>query len=132
MEPINIPASQRTIPWVQSLVNLIQEQAKIIQTQAEKIAQLEKNGQTMRDEIARLKKTPKRPKFRPGGGASSKDKEKSTPTNEKAFNDPQNTPIQKQKEEIVVQPLVIPTGSRFKGYSTYSIQELVLTPKEIV
>ena len=57
--PVEIPESKRDIPWVQSLTRLIQ-------AQAEEMTQLKTTVQELRDEITRLKKTPKRPKFRPG------------------------------------------------------------------
>ena len=128
---IEIPENQRTIPWVQSLVYLIQEQAKTIQTQAEQIAQLKSTVQDLRDEIARLKNTPKRPKFRPPN------KQPSSKSNQNAHNrnnadTSQNAPVQKTKEEIVVKPPCVPEGSRFKGYTPYSIQELTLMPKDVI
>ncbi len=66
-----IPEHQQTLPWVRSLVGLIQEQPKTIQSQAEQIAQLKTTVQELRDEITRLKKTPKHPKFRPSEKPSS-------------------------------------------------------------
>jgi hypothetical protein len=130
--PIEVPENQRTVPWVQSLVCLIQEQAKIIQAQVERIAQLETTVQKLSDEIARLKNTPKRPKFRPGGTPSSKNTSNQSTPNRLASNDTQCTSIQKTREEIVIKPPNVPDGSRFKGYATYSIQELTLTPKDVV
>ena len=40
--------------------------------------------------------------------------------------------VQKLKEEIVIKPVGLPEGSRFKGYSDYSVQELILAPKDVV
>ena len=139
MISLEIPESQQVVPWVQSLVCLIQEQAKTIQEQAktiqaqiEQIAQLKTTVQELRDEIARLTNTPKRPKFRPGGTPSSKKTGNRSAPNQTSSNCIQSAPIQKTKEEIVVKPLDLPQGSRFKGYATYSIQELTLTPKDVV
>lgn len=71
MNSIEIPESQQVVPWVQSLVCLTQEQVKTIQAQVEQIAQLKMTVQELRDEIARLKNTPKRPQFRPSGTPSN-------------------------------------------------------------
>ncbi len=42
--------------------------SNIVQEQSEEIVSLKKTVQELKDEITRLTKTPKRPKFRPGGG----------------------------------------------------------------
>ena len=134
-----IPESQKTVPWVQSLVffiqeqaKTIQEQAKTIQAQAEQIAQLKTTVQELRDEITRIKKTPKRPKFRPSGIPSSSNKNKQNAHNRQAADLAQNSSIKKTREEIVVKLAHVPGGSRFKGYTTYEVQELALTPKDMV
>lgn len=140
MTPIKIPENQETLPWVQSLVLFIQEQtttvleqAKTIQAQAEQIAQLKTTVQELRDEITRLKNTPKRPKFRPSGKLnSSSDKGNQNVHNKQAAGISQEPPAKKAREEIVVKPSHVPLGSRFKGYTTYSVQELTLTPKDVV
>jgi len=133
MTSIEIPERQRTIPWVQSLVSLIQEQGRIIQTQAEQIVQLKATIQELRDEITRLKNTPKRPKFRPSGSPPSENHRNHTTANCQSLNTTQNSSIiERTKEEIVVKPIDVPTGSRFKGYSTYTVQDLILTPKDVV
>lgn len=139
MPPIEIPENQQALPWVQTLVNLlqaqaktIQEQAKIIQTQTEQIVQLKATVQELRDEIARLKNTPKRPKFRASGTPSSEKPNKQNRSNRTVSQDDQGSSVQKLKEEIVIKPVDLPEGSRFKGYSDYSVQELTLTPKDVV
>lgn len=127
MTSIKIPENQRTLPWVQSLTNLLQ-------AQAEQITQLKGIVQELRDEIAHLKNTPKRPKFRPPGSKTTSGKNKNeSPSNRESPNNERGVPlIQKTKEEIVVKPTDVPNGSRFKGYSTYLIQELTLIPKDVI
>ena len=139
MITIEIPEDQQVIPWVQALVGLIegqvktiQEQATTVQVQAEQITQLKKAVQELRDEIARLKKTPKRPKFRPGRTPPGNKPNKQNDQNQTNIADAESVPIQKTKEEIVIKPVDLPEGSRFKGYATYSVQELILTPKDVV
>lgn len=147
MTSIEIPENQKIVPWVQSLVlfiqeqtrtiqeqaRTIQEQAKTIQVQAEQISQLKTTVQELRDEISRLKNTPKRPKFRSSGKPdSSNNNGNRNAYNRQAADLTQDSPTKKTREEVVVKPSHVPEGSRFKGYTTYSVQELTLTPKDVV
>ena len=54
----HIPPELRTAPWLKSILGLLQEQTQIIQAQTEQIAALQQTVQTLKDEIARLTKTP--------------------------------------------------------------------------
>jgi len=118
MTHIDIPDNQHTVPWVQSLLQFIQEQSRIIQKQTEQITALKTTVQELRDEITRLKNTPKRPKFRPGKTfQQNKNKSASTPGSHQAS---RNTTSRKSKEEVIVRATEIPEGSRFKGYTDYS------------
>lgn len=63
----HIPEDLQNEPWLQSIIVLLQTQAKLVQEQAEQISALKQTVQDLRDEIARLANTPKRPKFRPEG-----------------------------------------------------------------
>lgn len=65
-----IPSELHTAPWLKSMLGLLQGQIQVIQKQAEQIVALKTTVQELKDEIARLTKTPKRPKFRAGGGNS--------------------------------------------------------------
>lgn len=135
-----IPHELRSLPWIEKLVTLlqeqtqrIQEQTQRIQEQTEEIAALKKTVQEQRDEINRLKNMPKRPKFRPGGGdpksrsgkpGINKEKDGLSFCNEMA--------PKKIKKEVVISALSVPEGSRFKGYQEYAIQELELIPKDVI
>jgi hypothetical protein len=123
----DIPADRRAEPWLERLITLFQRQAQTIQKQAEQITDLKRTVQELRDELNRLKKLPKRPIFRPGGGPfdpkKSASQGPSTPV--------QRTERQKTKEEVLVKVADVPSGARFKGYQTYSIQELMITPKDV-
>jgi hypothetical protein len=121
-----IPQELRSLPWIQRLVTLLQEQA-------EKIATLEKTVQEQRDEINRLKNMPKRPKFRPGGGDPKSRSGKPGDNKEKdglSFN--KDITPKKIKQEVIVSVSNVPKGSRFKGYQEYAVQEFELIPKDIV
>ena len=123
MIPVEIPEDQRVVPWVQSLINLVQQQS-------EQIVNLQTTIQELRDEIARIKKIPKRPKFR-SSGTPSKSKDKGSSSASGSSGMPPSS-VKKVKEEIVVPPKDLPEGSRFKGYTTYSVQELQIIPKDVM
>lgn len=131
-----IPQELLSLPWMEKLVLLleeqnqrIQEQNRCIQKQAEKIAELEKTVQEQRDEINRLKNMPKRPKFRPGGGDPKNRSGKPGKENKSRSNDTMSP--KKIKQEIKIEALNVPKGSRFKGYQEYTIQEFELIPKDV-
>lgn len=141
-----VPPELQKAPWLKSIIDLlqgqarviqeqarvIQEQARVIQEQAEQITSLKKTVQDLKDEITRQKKLPKRPKFRPGGGDPKDRSGKPGNADGNATSNVANkiTP-QKAQQEVRVPAIGVPEGSRFKGYQTYVIQELEMTPKDI-
>ncbi len=64
----HIPLDLQASFWLQSVIELLQRQSKQIQEQAEQIVALKQVVKEQKDELARLRKMPKRPKFRPHGG----------------------------------------------------------------
>ena len=40
--------------------------------------------------------------------------------------------LKKESTEVVIQPLNIPEDSRFKGYQTFSVQDINLVAKEVL
>jgi len=131
--PADFPRAPQGIqesPWFQTLVNFIAHQGRLIQQQAEEIVALKGTVQKLNDELARLKKLPKRPKFRPGGGPGrtggngSGSSGNSGPANKVS--------VQKLKQEIIIEPTSVPAGSIFKGYSTYAVQELEAIAKDVM
>lgn len=130
MTHLDIPENQQTLPWVQSLLRFIEEQRRVIQEQTEQITALKTTVQELRDEIIKLKNTPKRPKFRPSKAPpQAKGKNTSAPEAHQAS---RNAIPKKSKEEVVVKAADVPEGSRFKGYADYSIQELTLAAKDVI
>ena len=128
----HIPSELRTEPWLKSILDLLQEQTRIIQAQAEQITSLKTTVQELKDEITRLTNTPKRPKFRPGGGDSkgrSGSPCKATGGTGKNIAGKMAAP--KVQQEVRVPAADVPEGSRFKGYQTYVVQELEIIPKDI-
>jgi hypothetical protein len=88
-------------------------------------ARLKVDNQMLRDEIARLKDLPPRPPFRPSGMDKATDvtsADKSLP--KKKPRGPKPDVKRVSREEILrVAP---PTGSRFKGYRSCTVRDLVL------
>jgi len=128
-----IPHDIQVTPWMQRLIALFQAQTRCIQEQAEEIAALKKTVQEQKDEINRLKNMPKRPKFRKGGGDPKSRSGKPGCDKEKHKLDPSDDMAPKKvRQEITIQALNIPEGSRFKGYQEYAVQELEVIPKDII
>ena len=128
-----IPHELRSLPWIEQLIALLQEQARRIQEQAEEIAVLKKTVQEQKDEINRLKNMPKRPKFRPGGGDPKSRSGKPGNSKEKGGSSSNDDAIAKKvRQEIIVPALNVPQESRFKGYQEYAIQELEIISKDII
>ena len=140
-----IPHEVQSLPWMQQLVMLLQEQNRriqeqnqliqkqnqLIQKQTEEIAVLKQTVQEQKDEINRLKNMPKRPKFRSGGGDPKSRSGK--PGNDKRKDSFHNDLAPKKiKQEVVIPALNIPQGSRFKGYQEYWIQEIEVIPKDVI
>ncbi len=140
-----IPPELHTAPWLKSIVDflhnqnriireqarVIQEQARVIQEQGEQIASLKQTVQGLKNEISRLTKTPKRPKFRPGGG-NPKDRSGAPDKTASGTSLNVNGMIpQKVQQEVRVPATGVPEGSRFKGYQTYVVQELEIVAKDI-
>ncbi len=120
-----IPSELHAVPWLQTIVVLVQEQS-------EEIVSLKKTVQELKDEITRLTKTPKRPKFRPGGG-NPKARSGAPGNNTGRINSTTARGMvpQKVQQEVRIVAAGIPKGSRFKGYQTYVVQELETVPKDI-
>jgi hypothetical protein len=121
-----IPYEIQSQPWMQRLVALLQKQT-------EEIIALKEIIQEQRDEINRLKKMPKRPKFRPGGGNPKNRSGKPGSSNGKdGTSSNHDIAPKKVKQEVIVPASNVPEGSRFKGYQDYGVQEIELLSKDII
>lgn len=84
----------------------------------------------LEQELARLRKTPKRPKFRPNQ-MEPRNREKKPPSDPLPPALAKATLAQKEVSEIKIELASRPKGSRFKGYQSFSVQEISLIAKEI-
>jgi Transposase IS66 family len=135
-----IPSELQAAPWLKTIVDflqgqarVIQEQTRVIQEQAEQITALKKTVQELRDEVARVKKMPKRPKFRPGGGdPKGRSGKPGNAAGGGELNSANKMAPERARQEVRVPALGVPQGSRFKGYQEYAVQELELAPKDVI
>jgi hypothetical protein len=105
-------------PLVDQLLALIENQNIVIQQQAEQI-------QLLKDEIARLKNQPPRPKIKP----SSLEKNKNRSTKPKGNKRPGSKKRSKTAKLTIhntqpIEPEHIPAGSQFKGYKDFVVQDI--------
>lgn len=112
---------------IRSQAEQIQRQAEQIQRQAEQIVVLQKTIDELKDEISRLTKTPKRPKFREGG-MEPRDRSRKPPPNESTPN-VGYVGASKKHEEVRVVAIGVPENSRFKGYQEFSVEDVEITAK---
>lgn len=87
--------------------------------------QLKVENQLLRDEIARLKNLPPRPPFRPSGMDKATDlKAGDKQTGKKKPRGPKLDTIRVSREEVLYAD--VPAGSRFKGYKSCYVRELLV------
>src|SRR5580704_10661472 len=88
----------------------------------EEVAELRRTVAVQRDEVARLKGGPGRPNIKPSG--MDKATEPKPPDRERPKRGPTRTKLTINEERtIAVSP---PAGSRFKGYTSFIVQDLVI------
>lgn len=114
MKDFDIPSDQRT-PLIESLL-------RIIQTQREEIDRL-------KEEVTKLKGQKGRPNIKPS--TLEKPKRSRDQTKGNGNGSPPLGRRERHKEERIVEPTHIPEGSRFKGYKTYTVQDLTIQSTEI-
>jgi len=120
---ILIALHQTFAEQLQSTQNQLQSNQEQLTKALEKIKILE-------DEIAKLRKTPKRPKFTPnnmqprqrGKGPSGSNTPQSMACSSLA---------QKENSEIAIPPENLPAGSKYRGFQPFTVQEISLVAKEI-
>lgn len=120
IKPSSIPEEEKT-PLVIQLLEIIRQQSEEIQS--------------LKDEIARLKGHSGRPKIRPSRLEKPEGGEKEGSSNAKGKR-PGSAKRHKTEgleihETISIPPEKIPTGSIFKGYTDYTVQDVTITSSNI-
>ncbi|WP_306752781.1 hypothetical protein [Paracoccus actinidiae] len=88
-------------------------------------ATLQAENQDLRDEIARLKNLPPRPPFKPSGMEKATNREPGKPSGKRRPRGPKRDTDRVTREEVLIAK--VPAGSRFKGYETCLVRELVIS-----
>lgn len=117
------PIEIRESPSMKGLLILIQTLQEQLSKAQEKIIVLEK-------ELTRLRKTPKKPKFRPNK-LEPRNRKKNQSSELPPPDMAKSTLVQREISEVKIALANPPKGSRFKGYQSFSIQEIGLVAKEI-
>jgi hypothetical protein len=101
------------------------ELKSLVIKQFEVIAELQRTVAALRDEIARLKGGPRRPNIKPSGMDKATEPRPDKPAGEgPGKRGSTKTKLTIHEEKTV--KLDAPTGSRFKGYTSYIVQDLVI------
>ncbi|WP_234854740.1 FtsB/FtsL family cell division protein [Paracoccus everestensis] len=88
-------------------------------------AALQAENQDLRDEIARLKNLPPQPPFKPSGMEKATNREPGKPSGKRRPRGPKRDTDRVSREEVLTAEA--PAGSRFKGYETCLVRELVIS-----
>lgn len=122
-----IRQNQQQAERIESLIGQNQQLSDRLDKQANTIARLSEENQQLKDEIAVLKGTTPRPKIPPSilEGNQSKDKK-----NKKKVGRGKHPRKNKTKltihTEVVIAPASIPDGAVFKGFKSYTVQNIIL------
>ena len=101
------------------------ELKSLVIKQFEVIAELQRTVAALRDEIARLKGGPRRPNIKPSGMERATEPKPDKPAGEgQGKRGSTKTKLTIHEEKTV--KVDAPAGSRFKGYTSYIVQELVV------
>jgi hypothetical protein len=91
----------------------------------EQLAELERTNAALRDEIARLKGGPRRPNIKPSGMDQATEPKPDKPAGEGGGKRGSTKTKLTIHEEKTVK-VDAPAGSRFKGYTSYLVQDLII------
>jgi type II secretory pathway pseudopilin PulG len=132
---LQLMATQSQLQAAQSQLQAAQSQLQAAQTQLqavqERLTKSQEKIDALEEELRRLRKTPKRPKFRPNG-MQPRNRSNDSQSSFDPFIPAVNASlIQKEVSEITIQETQHPEGSRFKGYQTFSVQDVSIISKEI-
>src|SRR5712691_9899771 len=94
----------------------------------EEVSELRRTVAGLRDEIARLKGGPGRPNIKPSGMDKGTDPKPTLPAGDAPRPKGSKTAKLSIDEERIVEVTARPHGSRFKGYTSFVVQDLVIRP----
>jgi hypothetical protein len=106
------------------------ELKNLVLTLFEQLAEQQRTITALRDEIARLKGGPRRPNVKPSGMEKATEPKPDNPSGEKG----RKRGTTKSKltiHEEKTTKAVAPAGSRFKGYTSFVVQDLVIRPHDV-
>jgi hypothetical protein len=111
----------------------LDELKKLVVQLLRRVAVLEEENQRLRAEVARLKGLPKRPKLAPGSLDQASKSGPALQSQKRARRRPKRqsgrrTPPVTEDRTLVVE---VPPGSHRRGFETFTVQDLVLTPQVI-
>jgi hypothetical protein len=98
----------------------------LVVQQWERIAELQRMVAALRDEIARLKGGPGRPNIKPSGMEKATEPKPSGRSGDKKSPRGSTRSQLTIDEEQTVKVAAPPRGSRFKGYTSFVVQDLVI------
>ena len=112
------------------LIALHQTFAEQLQSTQEQLTKALEKIKILEDEIAKLRKTPKRPKFSPNK-MQPRQRSKGSPESNTPPSMACSSLAQKESSEIAVTPENLPAGSKYRGFQQFTVQEISLIAKEI-
>ena len=119
-----IQRQQRIIEQQEKTIHHLQD---VVQAQAQEIGQLKETVQHLRDEIALLKGIQPKPKIEPS--RLGKEKNKTPPEKRPGSEKRDKTAALQIHETKTIRPDAIPPGSQLKGYREFTIQDLLITAR---
>ena len=127
-----LPESVRALSGVRALCLAVHTLTASVQSVSEHLKKAQEKIISLKEELSKLRKVPKKPKFRPGGMASRGQK-----PSKKSQKDEKVTPLPvsntlKRAKEVVVLLTEKPVGAKFKGHATWSVQDIEVAATETV
>lgn len=124
-------AMRAVIALTQTLFEQLESTKKELQATREQLTKANEKIKVLEDEIAKLRKTPKRPKFRPNN-MEPRDRTKSKNSSDTPPSVDGASFAKKETSEIIIKLQDCPSDARFKGYQTFAVQEIDIKAKETV